>query len=64
MKSKFLETSSNGKSELFPGVNGFKSFKHDVCGLKVNFADLSGPLYSMSVVVPVKPIICALVLTA
>lgn len=38
---------------IFNNLLGFKSFKHNDTGLNVNFANVSGPLYTMAVVVPV-----------
>lgn len=37
----------------FSNLIGFKRFKHCDTGLNINFANVSGPLYTMAVVVPV-----------
>lgn len=38
----------------FDNLLGFKGLKHLNTGLKVNFANVAGPLFTMSVIVPVK----------
>lgn len=58
MNSKFIVQSvvdhdSIEEKYRFNNLLGFKSLKHLNTGLKVNFANVAGPLYTIAVVVPV-----------
>ena len=48
----FRETSSIAETGI-ANIIGFKSFKHEDTGLNVNISNVIGPIYSMSVVIPV-----------
>lgn len=53
LKSKIDSVSIEEEFRL-NNLNGFKTYKHNDTGLNVNFANISGPLYTMAVVVPVS----------
>jgi hypothetical protein len=45
------------ENQRFNNLIGFKRFKHNDTGLNMNFADVSGPLFTMAVVVPVRKLV-------
>jgi hypothetical protein len=48
-----VDCSSINENLRFANLLGFRRFKHQDNGIKVNFANVEGPLYTIAVVVPV-----------
>lgn len=49
----YIESRFIDEKFRFNNLVEFKSYKHNETGLTVNFADVSGSLYTMAVVIPV-----------